>query len=185
MIQPRESPPRGRAAIRPDAIHARSFAARPAGAGAGQRILTLWKRLRPLPLGRWIFMRLLARMVPYSDSVHPRITELAPGFVRIEMKDRHSLRNHLGSIHAIAIANLGELASGLAMTTVLPPHIRGIVTNLNVDYLKKARGLLTVEASGDVPEVTMPIDHFVYADIRDESGASVAHVTVTWRLARK
>lgn len=149
----------------------------------GDRINSLWHSLHTKPAGTWIFSRLVCRMVPYSGTVHPHVRELRPGYARLTMRDRHRVRNHLNSIHAIALANLGELASGLAMITALPPGIRSIVTGFQAEYLKKARGTLEAECSCQVPaDIRETTDVVVMAQIRDPGGDLVARTQANWRL---
>lgn len=151
-------------------------------ASAGQRVLALWRSLAPLPFGPALFMFVFGRMVPYSGALGARVRRLEPGHVRLELADRRGVRNHLDSIHAVALVNLGELASGLAMTTALPAGVRGIVLGIDARYRKKARGTLSVDCEVAVPEVRGNTDFDVHADIRDAANESVALVTVRWRL---
>lgn len=154
------------------------------GESIGGRILTLWRRLEPLPFGTRIFSFVLGRMVPYTGTIRPRVLELEPGRVRAGMADRRRVRNHLDSVHAIALANLGELVTGLATITALGDGGRGIAVRFEVDYRKKARGRLVAECATEVPEpVREPTDHVATGLIRDEAGDVVAEVRATWRLA--
>lgn len=148
----------------------------------GTRLLRLWNRLSPLPGGQWLFAKMFGRMVPYSGSVGPRIRHLEPGYCRVEIPDRRSNRQHLGSVHAIALLNVAEQASGMAMMAGLPDGIRGIVTNISMEYMKKARGTITAESRVAVPTVTTDTDFDVVADCLDREGTVVARATVRWRL---
>jgi acyl-coenzyme A thioesterase PaaI-like protein len=96
------------------------------------------------------------------------------------MRDRRAVRNHLHSVHAIALMNLGELTTGLAMTLAMPDGARGIVTGLSMEYIKKARGLLTAECTAPAFDATVSGKHDFTADIVDEAGDVVARATAHW-----
>lgn len=150
----------------------------------GARIRRLWRLLRPLPGGSWLFSRILGWMIPYTGTLGVRIRRLQPGYTRASLRDRRRVRNHLGSIHAVALVNLGEVTSGLAMTVALPPDVRGIVVSLSTDFLKKARGTVTAESRVRVPDVDEPMELPVEAEMRDEEGDIVARTRAVWRLEK-
>ena len=142
----------------------------------------LWQRMQNLPGGTWLFSRILGWAIPYTGTIGADVKILKPGFAQIHMRDRRKVRNHLQSVHALALANLGEVASGLAMLGTLSADTRGIPTQLSIEYYKKARGRLIAESHCSPPTVTEDTDFEVYADIRDAEGDVVARTTVNWRL---
>ncbi|HEY5647993.1 MAG TPA: hotdog fold domain-containing protein [Nitrospiria bacterium] len=151
----------------------------------GGALIKAWRRLSPLPGGAWLFSRLIGWWVPYSGTIGARVIELRPGYAKISLRDRRKVRNHLDSIHAIALVNLGEMTSGMALLAGLPPHIRGIVTNISIEYFKKARGRLIAESRSTLPALETDTDFSVEAEIKNDNGDLLARTTVRWRLGPK
>jgi len=161
-------------------------ASSPAGSHDQGMILTWWSRLAPLPGGRLLFSLALGWLAPYSGSVGARVEEIHPGYARVSIRERRRLRNHLRSVHAIALINLGELATGLAVLSTISGNMRGILLNIQADYLKKARGKLVASAEFELPQPLLDNTSCeVEACLRDQSGDTVTRVRATWLIGYK
>ncbi len=146
-------------------------------------ILEIWNKISPLPFGSRIFSFVLGRMVPYTATICPHILSMEAGSVRVQMKDKRRVRNHLKSIHAIALMNLGEVTSGLAVLSGVPKGMRSIITHLEIDFIKKARGTLTAKAAFKLPPGDTGLERKSYdvkAQIENEEGEIVAEVKAVW-----
>lgn len=146
-------------------------------------ILRWWSRLQMLPAGATLFSLFLGWYAPYSGTIRARVEALEPGFARVVLRDRRGIRNHLKSIHAIALLNLGEIATGLAVLSTLPGNMHGIVLGLNAEYLKKARGKLSASANFELPaEIEDDTPCQASTEIVDEAGEVVAIIRASWLI---
>jgi uncharacterized protein (TIGR00369 family) len=150
----------------------------------GAAVQRWWRILSTKPGGRTLFSLVIGQTAPYTGSIGARVEELRPGYARWTLRDHRGIRNHLNSIHAVALVNLAEVTSGTAMLMSLPAGTRGIVTSLSTTYMKKARGRLTAECRCVLPEVLEDTKFDLQAEIRDEAKDVVATATVTWLLSR-
>ena len=146
------------------------------------KLLEQWTRLSRLPLGRRVFSWTVGRMARYTGSISPEVMELSPGQCRVQMRDRARVRNHLRSIHAIALTNLGEVTTGLAMLAGLPDDTRGIVMSLETEFVKKARGTITAVCDCEPPTTNETRELDLEATLRDESEEVVARVRAHWKV---
>lgn len=139
-----------------------------------------WDGLKNIPGGGTLMGRLIGRLAPYTGTIKPEVLELRRGYGRVQMKDRKKVRNHLKSIHAIALMNLAEACSGLAFTYSLPERTRAILTGLEIEYTKKARGTLTAECYCVIPETNDRCEYELEVITRDEAGDMVTRANAHW-----
>lgn len=145
----------------------------------GKNLLRIaWDVLSGVPGGKIVFSRLVGRMAPYTATIHATVTVLRPGYAEVQMQDRRGVRNHLDCVHAIALANLGELAGNVALAYSLPDDARFIVSGLEIEYLKKARGTITAASECPVPRSASRAHYDVPVTLRDASGGAVARVVL-------
>jgi uncharacterized protein (TIGR00369 family) len=139
-----------------------------------------WERWHNRPGGKRLFSFLLSRLVPYTGTIRPRVEELGPGYARVSIRDRRGVRQHMGSVHAIALANLAEAATGLAFIYALPADARTILQGIAVEYHRKARGRITARAEAPVLESSEEREVELEATLRDEDGEIVATARARW-----
>jgi uncharacterized protein (TIGR00369 family) len=138
----------------------------------------LWDRWRPLPAGRALFSRAVGLAAPYTGTIGATVVELAPGRAVVTMRDRRRIRNHLQSVHAVALANLAELTGNIALAYSLPDDARFIVAGMDLRYLKKARGTITGRCECPVPTSNERKEFVVPVSLHDESGDVVVQASL-------
>ena len=142
--------------------------------GSRNLIRQAWDLMNGVPGGKAVFSRLVGRMAPYTGSIHAQVTVLRTGYAEVEMADRRGVRNHLDCVHAIALANLAELAGNVALAYSLPDDARFIVSGMEIEYVKKARGTIRAVGESPVPRTSARAAYDVPVSLRDASGEEVA-----------
>lgn len=145
-------------------------------------ILPIWKKLSAKPGGKWLFSRILGNKIPYSGSMRADIIELEAGYAKVQLRDRRAVRNHLNSIHAVALMNLAELTSGLAMVGGLPKDLRAILTGFKITYEKKARGTIYGEARCNIPTEKVRKEYTLDVVIKNSDGDALCRAQATWLI---
>lgn len=112
-------------------------------------VLKMWQRMAPLPMGSWLFSRVICRKAPYFGSVSPHVTRLEPGRCEVLLRKRTAVQNHIGTVHVIAICNALEMAMGVMAEASIPSHLRWIPKGMEVRYPAKGPTDITAIASVD------------------------------------
>ncbi len=120
----------------------------------------LFARVRRYPLGKHLFSRAVCRRAPYFASISPLFRELRSGYAEVAVRNRRRVHNHLGTVNAIAMCAMCELAAGTMLESSLPRSLRWIPRGMSVRYLKKADTDLVARA-----ELAQPVAEDFRGDV--------------------
>lgn len=150
------------------------------------RVLRMYRMAERLPLGRRLFTNVFQRVAPYFQTIPVLVETIEPGRAVVTMRDRRAVRNHLGTVHAIALCNLAELAMGVTAEATIPVTHRWIPRGMEVEYLAKARGTMTATSTLSLPanlddKVELPVT----IAVSDKTGAEVFRAVIRIWVTRK
>ncbi len=148
----------------------------------------VYDRLQRLPagIGTRLFEWIAWTQVPHAKPLGFRILELSETRIRMSMPDKRSNRNHLRSLHAMALAHLAEITSGLLLLYAVSPNgYRTILKRYQIEYLAKARGRIVARATLVLPKGSLDKkDVPVPVELVDAQGTVVARARPVWRVGR-
>ncbi len=150
-------------------------------------LLALYMKITRWPLGHWVFSKAVCFKAPYFSSISPTITRLENGRCEARIHDHRAVRNHIGTVHAIALCNLAELCAGLMIDASLPKDMRWIPKAMNVSYLKRAKGTMRATATPKIAIIstTEGYDLPVNVDVLDDAGDTVFNAEIRMWLSPK
>jgi len=131
------------------------------------------------------FSKKICEIAPYFSTINPQFVALKPGYSEVTMPNTREVHNHLGTVHAIAMCNLAEIAAGIMTDVSIPETSRWIPIGMNVKYLAKATTALKGIADGSKIDWNKPGDKDVPVSITDTDGIEVCSAFITVKVSLK
>jgi len=95
------------------------------------------------------------------------------------MRKRRTVLNHLGTVHAIAMCNMAELAGGTMTEVTIPATHRWIPKGMTVEYLKKATtSLVAIATPESKPDWSTPGQYTVGVVVMDRQAEPVFRASI-------
>ena len=116
-----------------------------------QRLTAAAARL-PAPLRRRAVTAAFTWQVRFAGTGGVRFEVLESGKAVAVMANRGKVRNHIGGIHAAAMALLAETTTGAVFGLALPGDKLPLLKKMEIDYVRRAKGGLRAEATLALPQ---------------------------------
>ena len=106
-------------------------------------------RYRDVPprLRRPLVTRAIGEVIPFVGTAGCFIEAYTPRRVAVRLDNGTRLRNHLGGLHAAALALLAETATGLVVALNVPDGSSPLLRTMDVSFDRFARSAVQAEAT--------------------------------------
>ena len=101
----------------------------------------------PSPLQRPLVTKAVGEVIPFVDTAGCFIEAYTPHRVAVRLDNEHRVQNHLGGLHAAALALLAETASGLVVALNVPDGSSPLLRTMDVSFDRFARSAVQAEAT--------------------------------------
>ena len=146
----------------------------------------------PAGLRRFLITWAFGGTVHFVRTAGLRFQELTEERAVLALANRRKVQNHIGTVHAAAVALLGETATGAVFGMNVPDDKLPILRSMRINYIKKSAGALRAEAwlkdeqrtsfaRDEKGDISVPVK------ITDETGEPTveAEYVWAWRLKKK
>jgi len=119
------------------------------------RVVDLHARATAIPIvGERLFSFAFSQVAPYFWTIRPRFTVIEPNHAEVVIPKRRGVKNHIGTVHAIALCNGLEAAMGVLAEASIPRDKRWIPKGMEVSYTAKATSDITCIAETEPAQWT-------------------------------
>ena len=128
--------------------------------------------------------------VKFAGTAKVEILEMSATFLRARIKNRKKVQNHIGSVHAAAMALLAESVTGLVVGMSVPDDRVPVIKSMKIDYVKRAKGDLEAVATLKAEEVERIVstpkgEITVPVKVTDIEGNEPIHCEMVWAWTPK
>ncbi|QOW50661.1 DUF4442 domain-containing protein [Acinetobacter sp. YH12138] len=156
------------------------------------RLNKLVKASSKLPKGiqSRLLSRAFGRVVPMVGTAKIQYKHVSPERVEVSIANHKAMQNHIGQVHACAMALIAETATGFVTAMNVPDSAIVLIKSLKVDFKRPTQGGMTAIATL-TPEQQRQMqstekgETLVQVLVTDESGEAPIQCEMLWAWVAK
>lgn len=156
------------------------------------RLSKLVKASSRLPQGirTALLSKTFGRVVPMVGSARIRYEQVSHDQVMVSMANHKAMQNHIGQVHACAMALLAETATGFVTAMNVPDSAVVLIKSIKIDYKRPTQGAMRAIATltAEQQQLIQSTDKgetLVQVVITDESGKAPIQCEMLWAWIAK
>jgi len=128
--------------------------------------------------------------VKFAGTTGVKINKITHQEASLSLKNKKSVQNHIGGIHAVAAAVLAESTTGIVFGMNVPDSKLPLLKSMKINYLRRMQGDLKAIANLTLEQIQMieekeKGDIIVPVIITDESGQQPIECEMEWAWVSK
>jgi acyl-coenzyme A thioesterase PaaI-like protein len=137
------------------------------------------------------YSALFNHMVKLSGTAGIRVEKLTQRESTVYLKNRRSIQNHIGGLHACSMALAAESATGILIGMNVPDTHIPLIKSMHVDFVRRCVGGIRVEASFSTEDDYRRVHEedrgevSVQVRVVDESGNEPIKAQMIWAWVAK
>jgi len=144
----------------------------------------------PAPVRAKARSLLLGKVVKFVGTAGLAVEELTTQRAVVSVKNRTRVQNHIGGVHAAAMALLAETATGFVVGMNVPGDRTPVIKSMKVDFVKRSKGAMRAVAELTPEQVeairsTEKGEVTVAVTVTDEAGVEPVVCQMIWAWTPK
>lgn len=137
-----------------------------------------------------LLSKTFGRVVPMVGSARIRYEQVSHDQVMVSMANHKAMQNHIGQVHACAMALLAETATGFVTAMNVPDSAVVLIKSIKIDYKRPTQGAMRAVATltneqQQLMQSTDKGETLVQVVITDESGEAPIQCEMLWAWIAK
>jgi acyl-coenzyme A thioesterase PaaI-like protein len=138
----------------------------------------------------WVLSWAFNSQIKYAGTTGIRVQDWDERHAIVHLKNRFRVRNHIGSVHATAMATLAESATGMVFGVHVPDTHIPLLKSINIEYNRLAKGDLKAYASITPEQIeqireTEKGSTIIKVQVVDEEDKEPIKVQMEWAWTKK
>jgi acyl-coenzyme A thioesterase PaaI-like protein len=156
------------------------------------RLSKLVKATSKLPKGirSTLWSKAFGRVVPMVGSANIRYLEVSHAKVVVKIENHRAMQNHIGQVHACAMALIAETATGFVTGMNVPDSCIMLIKSFKIDFKRPTKGAMTATATltdeqQKLMQSTEKGETLVSVRVTDESDEEPIQCEMLWAWVSK